>query len=201
MIEETAIPAAAGSDHQDLVDVLVSDHRTVEDLFVEMERDGRDGDRWRDLVDVTIAELMRHAVAEEQYLYPAVRRYLDRGDELADRELTGHRETERLMDDLMGTDVMHPDFRPLVGRLIRQVRLHMHEEESVLFPRLREACDAGTLVDLGTGVLSAKKLAPTRPHPSAPHQRLVNRVTGPIMGLLDQAVDALTDRPTSVEEL
>jgi hypothetical protein len=44
---------------------------------------------------------------------------------------------------------------------------------------------------------SAKKLAPTRPHPSIP----VNRVAAPIVGLVDQAVDTLTDRPTTVEEL
>lgn len=36
-----------------------------------------------------------------------------------------------------------------------------------------------------------------RPHPSIP----VNRVAAPIVGLVDQAVDTLTDRPTTVEEL
>jgi hemerythrin superfamily protein len=189
--------AQVTGDHQDLIDVLVHDHRTIEDLFLELESVGWEPRRIRDLVDVTVAELMRHAVAEEQYLYPAVRKYLDDGDELAGRALAEHREAERLMSDLMGTDVEHPEFGPLVTRLIREVRQHVAAEETALFPRLRIECEPDVLVNLGTEVLSAKKLAPTRPHPSAPH----NRLAGPIMGLVDQTVDALTDRPTTVDEL
>jgi hemerythrin superfamily protein len=195
MIEETMLPA--DGDAQDLVDVLVSDHRTVEALFAQLEAGIPDPQRRQDLVDVTVAELMRHAVAEEQYLCPTVRQDLDDGDELAERELAGHREAERLMSELMGTDVDHPEFEPLVIRLIREVRAHIREEESVLLPQLRTECEPGTLVGLGTEALSAKKLAPTRPHPSIP----VNRVAAPIVGLVDQAVDTLTDRPTTVEEL
>jgi len=83
--EAPAVPVvtAAGRDHQDLVDVLVSDHRTIDDLFAQLARVHRDAGRIRDLVDVTVAELMRHEVAEEQYLFPAVRRCLDDGEELA----------------------------------------------------------------------------------------------------------------------
>lgn len=194
MIEQT-VPPASG-DAQDLVDILASDHRTIEDLFVQLESVPTDVGRRRDLVDVAIAELMRHAVAEEQYLYPATRRCLD-GDELAERELAEHREAERLMSDIMSTDVEHPEFGPLVTRLIREVRRHMREEESVLFPMLRADCEPEALLNLGTEVLSAKKLAPTRPHPSV----RLGGVTGSIMGLVDQTVDALTERPTTVEEL
>ncbi len=186
---------------QDLVDILTSDHRTIEALFFELEQGGGDSRRQRDLIDVTIAELMAHAVAEEQYLYPAARRYLPEGDELADRELAEHREAERLMDDLMSTDVEHPEFAPLVIRLIREVRRHVQEEESMIFPQLRAECTPDTLVDLGTKVISAKKLAPTRPHPASPHRPPLNKVAAPITGLIDQAVDAFADRPTSVEEL
>jgi hemerythrin superfamily protein len=189
--------AQVTGDHQDLIDVLVHDHRTIEDLFLELESVGWEPRRIRDLVDVTVAELMRHAVAEEQYLYPAARRCLEDGDELAGRALAEHREAERLMSDLMGTDVEHPAFGPLVTRLIREVRQHVSAEETALFPRLRAECEPDELVNLGTEVLSAKKLAPTRPHPSAPH----NRLAGPLLGLVDQTVDALTDRPTTVDEI
>jgi hemerythrin superfamily protein len=184
-------------DHQDLIDVLVGDHRTIEDLFLELESVGWQPQRIRDVVDVTVAELMRHSFAEEQHLYPAARRCLDGGGELAERALAEHRAAERLMSELMSTDVEHPVFATLVSRLIREVREHMSEEESELFPRLRAGCEPEVLVNLGTEVLSAKKLAPTRPHPSVPH----NKLAGPLIGLVDQAVDALTDRPTSVDEL
>jgi hemerythrin superfamily protein len=195
LIVAGGVPIAG--DHQDLIDVLVGDHRTIEDLFLELDSVGWQPRRIRDLVDVTVAELMRHSVAEEQHLYPAARRYLDGGGELAERALAEHRAAERLMSELMSTDVEHPVFGTLVGRLIGEVREHMSEEESTLFPRLRAECEPDVLVNLGTEVLSAKKLAPTRPHPSVSH----NKLAGPIIGLVDQAVDALTDRPTTVDEL
>jgi hemerythrin superfamily protein len=216
----------------DVIDVLADDHRAVEDLFVEWERLGWSWERaawsprrvgwsprrvgwsprrvgWspqrhRDLVDIAVAELTRHMVAEEQYLYPAVRRCPGDGDELADRALAEHREIERLMTGLMGTDVEHPAFGTLVARLILQVRQHVRAEESVLFPRLRAECEPDELVELGTGVLSAKKLAPTRPHPSissVSRNKLVGPLVGPLVGLADQAADALTDRPTTLDEL
>jgi hemerythrin superfamily protein len=204
MAEPTVAAGAAGdgqhnrrSRHLDLVDVLTGDHLVVDDLFVQFQRVGRQRSRIRDLVDVTVAELMRHDVAEEQYLYPLVRRCLDDGEELAAAALAAHHDIERLMSDLMGTDAEHPVFASLVGRLIRAVRTHFRHEETAVFPRLRATCEPDDLVNLGTEVLSAKMLAPTRPHPSAPR----GRITGPLIGLLDQAVDALTDRPTSVDEL
>jgi hemerythrin superfamily protein len=185
----------------DLVDVLVADHLVLEDLFVELERGGVTSERRRDLVDVTIAELVRHANAEEQYLYPAARRHLADGDELADRELAEHRAAERLMNDLMSTDVEHPEFDALVARLIDRIRDHIRGEEELLLAPLRAECDPETLVALGTEVISAKLLAPTRPHPAVPHRPPLNKVAAPIVSLIDHAVDAFADRPTSVDEL
>jgi hemerythrin superfamily protein len=186
---------------QDLVDVLVADHVVLEDLFVELERGGVTSERRRDLIDVTIAELVRHANAEEQYLYPAARRYLPDGDEVATRELAEHREAERLMNDLMSTDVEHPEFDMLVARLVSLIRDHVRAEEEEMLAPLRAECDPETLVALGTEVISAKMLAPTRPHPAAPHHPPLNKVTAPIVSLIDHAVDAFADRPTSVDEL
>ena len=186
----------------DIVDVLTTDHRAVEELFDRLLADGTTSPRFRrDMVDVLIAELMRHATAEEQYLYPAVRRHLPDGAELADRELVEHAQAEALMSRLMDTDAEDPLFDTLIGQLALDVRQHVHEEETALFPRLRATVDPATLVALGTEILGAKMVAPTRPHPAGPHHPPVNRIAGPVMGLVDRAVDSLTDRPTTVAEL
>jgi hemerythrin superfamily protein len=187
--------------HQDLIDVVQADHGVLETLFAELECHHASSERRRDLLDVTIAELVRHANAEEQYLYPAVRRYLVDCDDVVERELTEHRDAERLMNDLMSTDVDHPEFDTLVGRLIRRMRAHIRGEEKLLLAPLRAECDPATLVELGTEVLSAKMLAPTRPHPAAPRRPPFNRISSPVVGLFDQAVDAFADRPTSIDEL
>ncbi|WP_405427915.1 hypothetical protein [Micromonospora sp. NBC_00617] len=41
----------------------------------------------RQLTDVVIAELVRHAVAEEAYVYPTARKALPDGDQIADHEI------------------------------------------------------------------------------------------------------------------
>jgi len=41
------------------------------------------------------------------------------------------------------------DFWPTVQLLMGQIRAHVREEENDLFPRLREACPADQLVELG----------------------------------------------------
>jgi hypothetical protein len=187
--------------HRDLIDVVQADHGVLETLFAELECRNVSSERRRNLLDVTIAELVRHANAEEQYLYPAVRRYLADCDDVVERELTEHREAERLMNDLMSTDVDHPEFETLVARLIRRMRAHIRGEEKLLLAPLRAECDPGTLVELGTEVLSAKMLAPTRPHPAAPRRPPLNRIASPVVSLFDQAVDAFADRPTSIDEL
>ena len=59
----------------DVVDVLISDHRDVTALIGEIERITDPMIR-RDLTDTAISELVRHAVAEEMYVYPAMRKHL-----------------------------------------------------------------------------------------------------------------------------
>ena len=42
-------------------------------------------------------ELVRHAVAEEMYVYPGIRRQLENGDEIAEHEISEHSEAEVTM--------------------------------------------------------------------------------------------------------
>jgi hemerythrin superfamily protein len=93
---------------QDIVDDVITDHREVEEVFAEIEKGG--GGKRRDLVEHVIAELVRHSVAEEQYLYPVARRVLPDGDKIADHELEEHAEAERVMKSLEETDADDPKF-------------------------------------------------------------------------------------------
>lgn len=77
----------AGTREGDLIDVLTKDHRAVESAFQEYERGGMSDQARQGLVDHIITELVRHSVAEEQYLYPTAREVLPDGDEVADHEI------------------------------------------------------------------------------------------------------------------
>lgn len=184
----------------DLVDILIEDHREVEGLFRELERPAGDAERQEQLVSAAIAELVRHSVAEEQYLYPVTRQVLPDGDRIADREIEDHSAAEQVMKRLEAMRPDDPEFDSEVATLIADVREHIEDEETNLFPRLREACSQQQLADLGKKVERAKKMAPTRPHPSAPNTPPANKLLAPGTGLADRVRDALSGRTTSPSE-
>ncbi|MGB2568921.1 hemerythrin domain-containing protein [Micromonospora citrea] len=187
--------------HQDVVDVLMADHREVEAIFVELETRQGTPERRRQLADVVIAELVRHSVAEEAYVYPAARKALPDGDQIADHEITEHADAERTMKELESLDPSDARFDELLAHLTSTIRHHVQEEESDLFPRLRAAVAQEELVELAGKVQAAKKSAPTRPHPTAPDHPPANKLLAPGTGLVDRMRDALSGRPTSMREL
>lgn len=180
----------------DLVSVIVEDHRAVEGVFVELEARTGTPEHRRDLADHVIAELVRHSVAEEQFMYPAAREVLADGDTVADHELEEHADAEKVMKDLDGLDATDPKFDELLTKLTADIRHHIEDEEKNLLPKLQASCSADQLRDLGEKVLKAKKLAPTRPHPSAPDKPPANQILGPGAGLVDRMRDKLTGRTT-----
>lgn len=183
---------------EDVIAILVTDHREVEQLFSELELlTGDIGEKGKTLAEQVVIELVRHSIAEEAYLYPAVREHVPGGDQLADEEIAEHAEAEQTMKRLERLEPGDTDFWPTVRLLRGQIRHHMQEEESDLFPRLRQACTEEQLRELGAKVERAKKIAPTRPHPSAPDTPPGNKLLAPGAGLVDRIRDALTGRGRS----
>ena len=86
-----------------IIDDIIADHREFESVFVEIE--SSDDPRTQpELVEHVISGIVRHAVAEEQYVYPAARSVLPDGDEVADHELEEHAEAEEVMKAIEKTD-------------------------------------------------------------------------------------------------
>ncbi|MDQ0701170.1 MULTISPECIES: hemerythrin domain-containing protein [unclassified Streptomyces] len=176
---------------------LTTDHREVDALFAQIETQPVGDARRRELADELTTELVRHSVAEEMHLYPAVREHVEGGDGIADKELTEHAEVEQLLKDLEGLDAQDPQFNHLVAKLKLEVSAHVRDEEDRLFPLLAAACSPEALDELGDKIRIAKKTAPTRPHPSAPDTPPGNKLLGPGAGLVDRARDLLTGRGKS----
>ncbi|EPJ41619.1 putative hemerythrin-like protein [Streptomyces afghaniensis 772] len=151
-----------------VIQELTADHREVEDLFSQIEALPEADERRRELADRLTMELIRHSVAEEEYLYPTVRRYVDGGDDLADKEIADHSEVERMLKELEDCRPGDGRFDTLILRLKNSVTAHVNDEENRLFPMLADVCSAAALEELGEKARSAKEHAPTRPHPSAP---------------------------------
>src|SRR5919107_2859119 len=151
----------------DVIDVLTSDHREVTALIGEIWSVADPMIR-RDLTDTAISELVRHAVAEEMYVYPAMRKYLPDGEKAVEHDVEEHKELEEAMKRLEAVDVSSAEFDTALRRLEALLADHVQDEESQQFPELRRSVSQEELKELAGKVGTAKKIAPTRPHPRAP---------------------------------
>lgn len=181
---------------QDVVDVLTADHHEVQALIAQIW-DTTDGTSRRDLADTVTAELVRHAVAEEMYVYPSMKKHLQNGEEAVQHDLEEHRQLEGTLKELEGVDGDDPRFTDLLRRLQTVLSDHITDEETKHFPELRATLPRTELVELAGKVESAKKQAPTRPHPSTPDNKLFHKLAGPGVGMVDRLRDRLSDRTTS----
>jgi hemerythrin superfamily protein len=176
---------------------LMTDHREVEQMFARIQGMPGGGQELRDVVDEVTIELVRHSIAEEEYLYPAVREHIEGGDRIADKELADHGRVEKLLKQLEKKDTEDPQMSQLLQQLMDEVSTHVQDEEDNLFPMLRRSCSPEALNDLGDKIRRAKSMAPTRPHPAAPNTPPANKLLAPGAGLVDRARDLITGRGKS----
>jgi hemerythrin-like domain-containing protein len=129
----------------DAVTLIKNDHRLLEDLFAQLQA-GK-GDRQK-LVDEITARLTAHAEAEEQQVYPAIKK-ADPGEaDGVDHAYTEHAQAMHLLRkvrNLTGS----PHFDEAVNAFVAAVKHHVDEEESDVLPALQRAVDAATLERLG----------------------------------------------------
>lgn len=181
---------------KDVVDILVEDHDEVEEMFRELETlsvsDPAVQDRRRLLVDQVTIALVRHAVAEEVVVYPAVKERVS--EEQAERAKSEHAEAEKSMKALERLDPEDPSFDQAMRELMAEIRAHVAEEEGEMFPLMRDVMTHEELVKLGGKVEAIKVMAPTRPHPSVPNEPGPRLAAGPVAGLFDRLRDLASGR-------
>ena len=180
---------------RDVVDVLTTDHHEVLDLIAQIKSTTNTEER-RDLADTVISELVRHSVAEEMYVYPAMRKHLENGDEAVQHDVEEHKELEKTMKQLESVDAGTPEFVGLIAQLEDILRDHVSDEEDEQFPLLRAKIPRDELIEMAKKVNTAKEIAPTRPHPGAPNNQLFHKLVGPGVGLVDRLRDTLSKRST-----
>ncbi|MEU0537638.1 hemerythrin domain-containing protein [Amycolatopsis tolypomycina] len=159
----------------DLTTVLAGDHRELDRLCTELELGQGSPENRKDLADHLIAELVRHAVAEEPFL--------DGDGELA--------EADGLMRQLEGVGPQEPRFERLLGGLIRAVRRHVREEGPAAEREIRRTCSAERQAELGRAVVESREAAPTLPHPDLADRVPQADQLWPGPGFVDRARAAL----------
>ena len=176
-----------------MVDVLTTDHHEVMDLLQQIKAE-TDPAEQRDLADTVISELVRHSVAEEMFVYPAMRKHLPDGDEAVEHDTEEHKELEAHDEELEAVDAGDAEF----AALLASSRRSSATTSPTRSPSSSRSCarrdPPRELVEMAGKVEAAKKVAPTRPHPLAPNNELFHKLVGPGVGLVDRLRDALTGR-------
>jgi hemerythrin superfamily protein len=174
----------------DGVQVLINDHRTVEDLFSQYEKASDPGEQTR-IVHQVIHELAVHGEIEELLFYPRLRTALGDGNALADEAIHEHVEIKQTLNALDKMKAGDDGFDTLMKELMAEVRHHVEEEERDIFPAIRAAMPAKQLEQLGRSLQGAKAIVPTRPHPAAPTGPIGKLATSPPVALVDRVRDVV----------
>ena len=184
-------------EHQtDIVDMLIDDHRTVEGMFEDF-REPLGLEERDDLFRRLTSALVQHEVAEEETVYPALRRLGDQGAEVAGARIHEQAEAEELLRTMEQLDVMGEEFDVAFHRLEDAVLQHAQLEESTVFPVLRNGVSRGDRAAMGSRYEHARETAPTHPHPHAPDTPPGNLIVGPVAALADRVRDAFRSIPGS----
>lgn len=139
----------------DVIKLLETDHREVEDLFAKAET--TTGAAKQQVVSKIASELTLHAEVEEQIVYPAMRQA---GlDDLVDEAEQEHSKVKELVSRLEAMDGASDDVEGVLAELKADVQHHVEEEESEGFPKFRDAVDQAELQELATRVQQAKDAA------------------------------------------
>jgi hemerythrin superfamily protein len=111
--------------------LLERDHRAVAELFDTYEQTGDDA-----VAEQICFELTVHSEIEEQVLYPKLREFGDRTSELSDHAEAAH---ERVANYVGRIGLAEGDERlSLVEELWAEVDEHVREEETEIFPTMRD---------------------------------------------------------------
>lgn len=131
------------------IEMLTQEHRAVDGLFDEFERQGSASAK-RQVFDKIADALALHAAIEERHFYPSVK---DKGEvDLVLQALEEHLEVKRMIADLLSLEAGDDSFDEKVSVLKDDVQRHVAEEERELFPEVQRMFDEEELEVLGAAM-------------------------------------------------
>jgi NAD(P)-dependent dehydrogenase (short-subunit alcohol dehydrogenase family)/hemerythrin superfamily protein len=174
---------------RDIVDLLAADHHLVEEQFIVLDAAAA-ADR-DSLFCELVHMLVRHEVAEELVVYPAIVHDAPEGEAVANPRLKEQADAEQTLADMEKIDSASPEFGVQLAQLKSAVLAHATSEEETIFPILRQVEDSTERAEMAARYQRAKDRAPTHPHPHASDTPPGNKLLGPVATLFDKARDAV----------
>ena len=128
------------------IDLLLDQHREVEELFAELD-EAEDAGDCEDLGSLICDKLAIHARIEEKLFYPSVK--TEETEEMLLESVEEHLEVKRCIADLLKIPCGDYRYKATAKVLRGLVARHVEEEETGLFPKVRRIVDEDRLVALG----------------------------------------------------
>lgn len=139
------------------IELLMTDHRKVEDLFTEYEAAKEADDEGRlDIAATICKELTVHAMVEEEIFYPWVREKLGEEEmEMVEEAEVEHQSAKDLIAQIEAAQTVDAVFDAKVKVLSEYIKHHVKEEEEEMFPEVSDQQEE--LDELGQ-TMSARKV-------------------------------------------
>jgi hemerythrin superfamily protein len=132
----------------DAIEFLTKEHKAAEALFKRIEASTEPAQR-AELLSEVIAALRAHTKIEEEVLYPIVREDMKGGSKLFEEAMQEHQEAKKAMGELEELSPESKEWQEHFEILMHGVLHHAKEEETEMFPKLRETCSQKKLDELG----------------------------------------------------
>lgn len=125
---------------KDAIALLKQDHANVKAMFKEYEGLGdRAFAGKKKLADQICLELTKHATAEEEIFYPALRASSKENEDLVDEATVEHSTAKDLIAQISAMDPHDELYDAKVKVLGEYIEHHVKEEEGEMFPKARQA--------------------------------------------------------------
>lgn len=143
------------SDKKDMniQDLIRLDHNKVNTIFTEIGATN-DAQKLQELFGQLYKDLLAHAKAEEQVVYPRVRPFYgeDNTQELFDEQA----QMERMLNEIKAISPIAPEFKDKIKQLMDAVGDHIRQEEFTMFPAIDRNCNSSQKEQMATDFKSAK---------------------------------------------
>ena len=140
-----------------VVTLIKDDHQKLESVFKKLE--SAEPAEIRDLLQQVASLLIPHSKAEEQVVYPAIKRIVPSEESDVDDGLAEHQHVEETLTQLLASDPEAPGVDGLIAAMIGEVRHHVEEEEVEILPAFSDAATNQQLSELGREFTEAKERA------------------------------------------
>ncbi|MBD1860313.1 MULTISPECIES: hemerythrin domain-containing protein [Trichocoleus] len=140
--------------NQNILDLIATDHRKVEQIFSQIESASNLEQLYR-YFNQLYKEVNLHARAEELVFYPGLREYEDTDAMIAEAE-SEHEEAAALLEEIKALSPDSAEFKEKIAELKKAILHHVQEEESEVFETARDGMDEQQLKQLGQEFQEAK---------------------------------------------